>query len=76
MVVVMGLLLLLLLVVLVVLGLVVVVLVVTEVPRLCPQDPLVFRWGVGVGHPLQPLELQVLVDSWSGFGAGLDRDRG
>ena len=41
-----------------------------------PEAPLAFRWGVGVGHHLQPLGLHGLVDSGGGFGAGLDKDRG
>ena len=28
--------------------------VVVMVLRVCPQDPLAFRWGLGVGHRLQP----------------------
>ena len=41
-----------------------------------PQDPLAFRWAVGVGHHLQPLGLHGLVDSWGRLGAGLGGDRG
>ena len=50
--------------------------VVVMVLRVCPQDPLAFRWGFGVGHPLQLLELYGLVGSWGGLGAGLNGDRG
>ena len=55
---------------------VVVGLVVFVVLWVRPQDPLAFRWGVGVGHRLQPLGLRGLVDSGGGFGAGLGGDRG
>ena len=40
------------------------------------QDPLAFRWGLGFVHRLQPFGLHGLVESWAGFGAGLDGDRG
>ena len=33
----------------------VVALLVVMVLRVSPQDPLAFRWGLGVGHRLQPL---------------------
>ena len=55
---------------------VVVGVVVVVVLWVCPQDPLAFRWAVGVRHRLQPLGLHGFVDSWGGFGAGLDGDRG
>ena len=45
---------------------VVVGLVVVLVLWACPQGPLAFWWGGGVGHRLQPLRLQRLVDSWGG----------
>ena len=41
-----------------------------------PQDPLVFRWDMAVGHRLQPYGLHGLVDSGGGFGAGLGKERG
>ena len=50
--------------------------VVVMVLRVCPQDPLAFRWGLGVGHGLQPLGLYGLVDSGGGSGAGLDGNGG
>ena len=53
----------------------VVLVVVVMVLRVCSQDPLAFRWGLGVGHRLQPLGLYSLVGSGSGWGAGLDGDR-
>ena len=40
------------------------------------QDPLAFRWGLGVGHRLRPFGLYGLVESGGGSGAGLDGDRG
>ena len=55
---------------------VVVGLVVVVVLWVCPDDPLAFRWGVGVGHPLQPLWLKGLVDSGGGSGGVLDGNRG
>ena len=48
--------------------------VVVMVLRVCPEDPLAFRWGLGVGHCLQALGLYGLVGSGGGFGARLDGD--
>ena len=45
--------------------------VVVLVLRVCPQNPLAFRWGLGVGHRLQPLGLYGLVGSGGGLGPGL-----
>ena len=36
-----------------------------------PQDPLAFRWDVGVGYCLQHLKPHGLVDSGAGLGLGL-----
>ena len=65
-----------LIVVVVVVGALVVValVVVVMLLRVCPEDPLVFRWGCGVGHPLQPLGLYGLVGSGGGLRARLDGD--
>ena len=54
----------------------VVVVVVVVVLRIFPQDPVALWWDRGLGHHLQPLGLQGLVDGWGGFGGGLDGDRG
>ena len=69
--------------VVVVLGLVVVgalvvvaLVVVVVVLRVCPEDSLAFRWGLEVGHCLQPLGPYRLVGSGGGLGAGLNGDRG
>ena len=51
-------------------------LVVVVVLWVRPQDPLALPCGVRVGHRLQPLGLQSLVDSGGGFGAGLGGDCG
>ena len=48
--------------------------VVVMVLRVCRQDPLAFRWGLGVGYCLQPLGLYGLVGSGGGSGARLDAD--
>ena len=48
--------------------------VVVVVLRVCPQDPLAFRWGLGFGHRLQPLGPYGLVGGGGGFGAGLNCD--
>ena len=65
------------LVVVVVVGaLVAVALVVVMMLRVCPQDPLAFRWGLGVRHRLQTLGPYGLVGSRGGLGAGLHGDRG
>ena len=50
--------------------------VVVMMLRVCCQDPLGFRWGLGVGHRLQPLQPYGLVGSWGGLGAGLNGDQG
>ena len=50
--------------------------VVVMVLRVCPEDPLAFRWGLGIGHRLQFLGPQGLVGSRGGLGAGLNGDRG
>ena len=50
--------------------------VVVMVLRVCPQEPLAFRWGSGVEHRLQPLGPYGLVGSGGGLGAGINRDRG
>ena len=42
----------------------------------CPEEPLAFRWVLGVGHRLQPLGPYGLVGSGGGLGAGLKGDRG
>ena len=66
-------------VVLVVWALVAVALVVVMmVLRVCPEDPLAFRVGLGMGHCLQPLGPYGLFGSGGGLGARLngDRDRG
>ena len=65
--------------VVVVVGVLVVVVVVVELVVVVvlwvgPQDPLVFRWDVGVGHRLQPLGSYGLVESGVGFGVGLGED--
>ena len=51
-------------------------LVVGMVLWVCPWDPLAFRWGLGVGHRLQPWGLYGLVDNGGGLGTWLDSDRG
>ena len=50
--------------------------VVVMVVRVRPEDPLAFRWGLKVGHTLQPLGPYGLVGSGGGFEAGLNGDRG
>ena len=50
--------------------------VVVMVPRVCPEDPFASRWGLGVGHRLQPLGPYNLVGSGGGLGSGLSGDRG
>ena len=40
-----------------------------------PQDRLVFRWDVGVGHRLEPLVRHSLVDGSAGSGASLGRSQ-
>ena len=50
--------------------------VVVMVLRVCPEDPLAFRWGFGIGHRLQPLGPYGLVGIGGGSGAGLNGDRG
>ena len=51
-------------------------LVVVVVLRVCHQDPLALRRDLRVGHHLQPLGLQGLVDNGGGLWAGWDGDRG
>ena len=63
-------------VVLLVVLVVLVELVVVVVLWAHPEDPLAFRWDVGVGHRLQPLGPHGFVDSGNGFGAGLGEGRG
>ena len=53
-----------------------VALVVVIVLRVCPQDPLAFRWHLGVRRRLQPLGPYGLVGSGGGSGAGLNGHRG
>ena len=48
--------------------------VVVMVLRVCPQDPVAFRWNLGLGHRLQPFGLYGLVVSGGGLGARLDGD--
>ena len=48
--------------------------VVVVVVRVCPQHPLGVRWGLWVGHRLQPFGLYHLVGSGGGFGARLEGD--
>ena len=55
---------------------VVVVVVLGPVVMACLQDSLVPRWDKGLGHHLQPMRQQGLVDSWGGFGLGFEGDRG
>ena len=55
---------------------VVALVVVVMVLLVCPQDPLAFRWGLVVGHSLQPLGLYSLVGSGGGSAVGPDGDRG
>ena len=50
--------------------------VVSMVLWVCPEDPLAFGWGLGVGHCLQPLGPYGLVGSEGGLGAGLNGDGG
>ena len=50
--------------------------VVLIVLRVCLEDPLAFRWSLGVGHRLQPLGPYGLVGSGGGLGAGLNGDCG
>ena len=63
-------------VVVVVMVVAVALVVVVMVMRVCPQDPLAFRLGFGVGHRLEHLGLYGLVGSGGGWGAGLEGDRG
>ena len=64
------------LVVVVVVGalVVVVLVVVVMVLRVCPEDPLASRWGLGVGHHLQPLGPYGLLGSGGRLQAGLNGD--
>ena len=50
--------------------------VLVMVLRVCLQDLLAFRWGLGVGHRLQPLGPYGLAGSGRGLGARLNGDRG
>ena len=56
--------------------LVVVVGVVGIVLQARPQDPLALRRNLRVGHHLQPLGLQGLMNNGGGSGAGFDGDFG
>ena len=45
--------------------------VVVMVLRVCPEDPLAFRWGLRVGHHLQPLGRTAWWVVGAGWGPGL-----